>query len=209
MNAAINVLKEVVREYPDALPFRLNLSLRFYDTQQYDKVIKNCEYILKKDPLYTRALILLGDTYDALQKPLEALKNYRGAVKLEPENISLKIKQAELLIKYKQFKEALAVYNSLLGKKDVADSPDILYKIALFNTQYGSMSKAEELLGKIIRLKSEGKYYYYHALILAKNGKIMEAIQSMESALNTYGKQLSAQQKSRGQQALKLWKENI
>lgn len=209
LNSALRILKEVIQEFPEYLAFRMNLSLLYFDLKQYEKVIRNCTYILDKDPLYTRALILLGDTFDSLHNAEEALKNYHRATTLEPENVSLKIKYSELLIKYKKFTDALSVYSNLLEKKDVTESPEILYKIALFNAQYGSRNRAEELLYKIINLKPEGKYYYYFALILARNGKLSEAIRHMETALTTYSDQLSAEQKSKGFKALDIWRKNI
>jgi arylsulfatase A-like enzyme/Tfp pilus assembly protein PilF len=208
-NAALDALKEGIKEFPESIPLRLSLALNLYDQKEYYKVIDHCNHILKKDPLFTRAYILLGDTFDHQTYPDEALKYYEKAVELEPENLSLKMKYAELLMKYKKYVQAMNIYNNLLNKYDVLNNPDLLYKIAFLNTKHGSMEMAEETMDRIIKIKPEGKYYFFYALILSKNGKLNEAIQNMETAVNKYPEQLTDEQKKAAISAIKMWKNSF
>jgi arylsulfatase A-like enzyme/tetratricopeptide (TPR) repeat protein len=207
IDKALDTLREGIRRFPEMVAFRTMLGQMLYDDKRYDEVFTQCLNILDIDPNCTWAYILQGDSYDRLNKPREALENYRKALELEPKNISMTIKYGELLIKNKQLQQALRIFNQILDNPDVWNSPDILYKIALFNTRYGSMLKAEELMRRAIYLRPEGKYYYSYALVLSKNKKIGEAVRNMEIALKSYPDQLSEEQKNTASRAVRVWKQ--
>jgi len=209
INKALDTLREGIRRFPEMVAFRTMLGQMLYDDKRYDEVLTQCLNILDIDPNCTWAYILQGDSYDRLNKPGEALENYRKALELEPKNISMTIKYGELLIKNKQLRQALIVFNRILDNPDVWNSPDILYKVALFNTSYGSMQKAEELMRRVVYLRPEGKYYYSFALVLSKNKKIEEAVRFMEIALKRYSGQLSEKQKNTASRAVRVWKQAL
>ncbi len=205
-NNLMNILKLAMKRLPNAIPFRLNYVLYQFDYKNYSEVIENCNLIIKEDPLFTRAFIILGDTYDLLGEEEKSNINYRKAIDIEPGNISLRIKFAEKLLKAKKFSEVSDLYNDLLQNDNVYENVDLLYKIALFNTKYGSMVKSGEILSRIIDISPKGKYYYYYALILYKLGNRDNAIKNMEIALNRYSSELNKDQISIAEKSLQVWK---
>lgn len=206
---ALAVLRDGARRFPEMVAFRTMMGQILYDRKRYEEVFAQCKLILEIDPKCTWAFILRGDSYEQLNNTGQALDNYRKALELEPNNISMTIKYGELLIKTRQLQEALAVFNRILDNPDVWNSPDILYKIALFNTSQGTMQKAEELMRRVIYLRPEGKHYFSYALILSKNKKIKEAVRNMEIALDRYSDQLSEEQKETASRAIGVWKQAL
>jgi len=204
--AALMTLEEGIREFPEILPFRLSQALHFFELERYDEVVRVCNDILAMDPFFTRVYIMLGDTFERQNNLPEALNNYKAAVELEPENMLLKMRYCDLLILSKNSQQVLPLYDRLLSKSDVLDNPDILYKIALFYSQHGSVQKAEEVMARIINLRPGGKYYFTYASILSKNGKLNEALTNMEIAINKYSQDLTDEQKQVALSAIKAWK---
>jgi tetratricopeptide (TPR) repeat protein len=209
VEAALDSLREGLKLFPEAVNFRSLMAQILYDNHRYQELFKICDEIVKIDPNSTWAYILRGDSYDKLNDTVNALKSYRRALSLEPENISMKIRYAELLLKNQQLGEALKEYNSVLDNYDVWNSPEILYKIALFNASHGTLEKAEELMKRILEIKPEGKYHYMFALILFKNKKLPEALAQMEIAWDRYRDQLDESQQQKAREAINAWKQAL
>jgi tetratricopeptide (TPR) repeat protein len=203
---ALSILETGIEMFPELMTCRTLMAWMFYEKGQYEDVISLGKEMIALDPNTTVAHILIGYSYEKLNNPEETLKNYNKAIALEPENVTLMIKYAELLIKYGRFEEALTVYNNILENRDVQESPTLLYQIALFNTQHGSLAKAEDLLRRVVQLQAEGKYHYMYAVILSRNGKIDEALHHMETALERYSSQLTPDQRYNAEKAIQMWK---
>ncbi len=201
----MNILEEAIEKLPNSTPFRLNYITRLSELKRYNDVITNCNELIKENPLFTRAFIILGETYGILGENDKAYENYKKALELEPTNIPLQIKYSEKLLKEQQYQEVLSIYNTLLRFEDVKKNIDLLYKIALFNTKYGSMEKSGELFAEIIRKKPEGKYFYYYAMVIAKLGDKVKALNNMQIALSRYSGDLTDEQIATATKAVEAW----
>jgi hypothetical protein len=71
------------------------------------------------------------------------------------------------------------------------------------------VERAEALFRRAIALKPQGKYHYMYALVLAKSGKIGDALRQMETALGRYADQLTPSQAATARQAVRVWRDNI
>ncbi len=201
----MNILEEAIAKLPNSTPFRLNYIMRLSEIKRYNDVITNCNELIREDPLFTRAFIILGETYGTLGENEKAFENYRKALELEPENIFLQIKYSEKLLKEQKYQEVLSIYNILLRFEVVRKNVDLLYKIALFNTKYGSLERSGELFAEIIRKKPEGKYFYYYALILAKLGDRVNALNNMQMALSRHSDDLTDEQIATARRTIEAW----
>ena len=165
-----------------------------------------CRDIVAKNPKATRAYILLGEIREEQGRQAEAAGHYAQALAIEPQNVSLRIKYAELLIAIKSYAQAVEVYKQLLENEEVSGQPELLLKVALLNTRYGSMADAEQLLARAAAIKPEGKFIYNYALVLAKNGKLEPALANMEIALSRHAAELSVEQTKFAKKTLAAWK---
>lgn len=202
----LNGLRQAIEDFPDVENFRQTLALSLFDLKMYDKAENRCREILAKNPRNTRAIILLGEIREKQNRPAEAAEFYAQARDVEPQNVSLRIKYAELLITLKQYERAVAEYNQLLENEEASGQPELLLKVALLNTRYGSMADAEQMLARAAAIKPEGKFFFNYALVLAKNGKVEQALANMETAFNLHAGELSPDQLKIAQKTLAAWK---
>jgi len=203
---ALNLLRQAIDDFPDVESFRQTLALALFDLKKYDKAESRCREILAKNPRNTRATILLGEIREKQGAPAAAAEFYAQARNIEPQNVSLRIKYAELLITLKQYERAVAEYNQLLENEEASGQPELLLKVALLNARYGSMADAEQMLARAAAIKPAGKFFFNYALVLAKNGKLELAMANMETALGRFGKDLSAEQRQVAEKALAAWR---
>jgi arylsulfatase A-like enzyme/predicted Zn-dependent protease len=206
--AALNILSKGIREFPESEEFSQTLARDLFDIKKYDKAEGRCREILARNPKSTATYILLGEIREKQNQPIAASDFYAQALKLEPQNVSLNIKYAELLVAIKKYPQAVEAYNQAFSGEGVADQPELFFKVALLNIQYGSMDKAEQMLARAVASKPEGKFIYNYALVLAKNGKVSQALANMETAVSRYAAQLSAAQLKIAAQVLATWKES-
>jgi tetratricopeptide (TPR) repeat protein len=204
--AALNLLRQAIDDFPDVESFRQTLALALFDLKKYDKAESRCREILAKNPRNTRATILLGEIREKQGAPAAAAEFYAQARDIEPQNVSLRIKYAELLITLKQYERAVAEYNQLLENEEASGQPELLLKVALLNARYGSMADAEQMLARAAAIKPAGKFFFNYALVLAKNGKLELALANMETALGRHGKDLTAEQRQVAEKALAAWR---
>jgi arylsulfatase A-like enzyme/tetratricopeptide (TPR) repeat protein len=204
--AAMNCLLDGITLFPDVDQFRISLALTLFDMKRYDKAEKRCRELIAMNPNSTRAIILLGEIREKQNRPAEAIEFYAQALKLEPQNISLKVKYAELLLAGGKYAQAVSVYNQVLENEDAGDKPELLLKVALLNIKYGTWEQAEKLLARAVAIKPEGKFFFNYALILAKNGKIEQALANMETAAGRHASELTAEQLKTAEKALAAWK---
>jgi len=207
--AAFDSMREAIAAFPEIEQFKQVLALSLFDMKMYDKAESHCRKILAQNPKSTRAHILLGEIREKQKRPAEAVSHYARALDIEPQNVSLRIKYAELLITIQKYTQAVDVYNQLLENEEVAGQPEMLLKVALLNTRYGSMADAEQILARAVAIKPEGKFLFNYSLVLAKNGKLEQAAANMEQALNRHAAELSAEQLKVAEKALAAWKGNI
>jgi Tfp pilus assembly protein PilF len=204
----LNILSSGIREFPESEQFRLTLARDLFDVKKYDRAESRCREILERDPKSTAAFMLLGEIREKQGQPVAACDFYAQALKLEPQNVSLNIKYAELLLATGKYPQAVAAYDQALSGEGVADQPELFFKVALLNIRYGSMERAEQMLARAVAGKPEGKFVFNYALVLAKNGKVPQALANMETAVSRYAAQLSAAQRKIAAQALAAWKES-
>lgn len=203
---ALNSLRQAIEEFPDVENFRQTLAIALFDLKIYDKAEERCREILAKNPRNTRTVILLGEIREKQGRPAEAAEQYARARDIEPQNVSLRIKYAELLITLKQYERAVAEYNQLLENEEAAGQPELLLKVALLNTRYGSMADAEQMLGRAAAIKPAGKFFFNYALVLARNGKLDQALANMETAFERHGRDLTPEQRQVAEKALAAWR---
>jgi len=205
-NLALNALRQAIDDFPDVENFKQTLALALFDLKMYDKAENRCREVLAKNPRNTRLTILMGEIREKQGRPADALGFYSQALAIEPQNVSLRIKYAELLITLKQYEQAVTAYNQLLENEEAAGQPELLLKVALLNTRYGSMADAEQMLSRAAAIKPAGKIFFNYALVLAKNGKLEQALANMETALGRYARELSPEQRQVAEKVLAAWR---
>lgn len=202
----IKLLKEAMSAFPEIERFYIMYALKIFDLGDLPEAERSCREVLKINPQFTRAYILMGQIEEKRGDLNQAIEKYNLALKIEPQNISLKLKYAELLIEKTDYKTALNLYDELLIRHEISGNPDLLYKIALFNSRYGTLKKAADLMKKAIELQPEGKYYFNYAMLLARLNNVPEALKNMEIVLSKYSSELNPKQIELCRKAVSVWR---
>jgi arylsulfatase A-like enzyme/lipopolysaccharide biosynthesis regulator YciM len=199
---AVRTLEEAASVFPDDIGILMQLAHVYSVMKKYDSVISLGRQILDRDPVNSIAHILMADAYAALANPTGAEASLETALEIEPENVSLLIKYAEILITQQKDPEALGVYDILLTKDAVLGDHDFLYKLALFYSKNGRDRRAAELLERCSRLSPSGKYFFTLAVILARLEDYEAAKENMKIALERYTDGLTVEQRAQAERFL-------
>lgn len=203
----IKLLRKAMADFPDIERFYIMYALKVFDLDDLIEAERACQEVLKINPQFTRAYILMGQIEEKKGDLHGAIEKYGQALEIEPLNISLKLKYTELSIEKGDYKNALNLYDELLARNEISRNPDLLYKIALFNSRHGTLKKGAELMKKAIELQPEGKYYFNYAMLLARLNNIPEALRNMEIVLSKYSSELSPKQIDLCRKAVSVWRQ--
>jgi len=188
-------LREALAGSPDDIATRAELAWVCSITKRYDQVVSTGREVLERDPSNSFTRILMGDAFEALGDPEAAQAELEKALELEPENVSLRIKYAELLIKRKKVPEALAAYDRLTANIDVLKDPEFLYELAVFYAGNGRERQAADLMAACCRLHPSGRNYFFQAVVLFRLEDYEAARASMRAALERHPDELTAEQR--------------
>ena len=203
------ILVRACTGFPDNDMFPMRLAK--FDLERGDAAAaeQGARALLARRPDFTQAYVLLARVAEERGRKDEAAALLDRAVESEPDNVPLKIACSDLHIATGDYSRALALYDSLIDNVDVRRSPEILFKIALFQAQHGDLGRAEELLRQTTVLAPNGRHFYNYALVLFKNNKIAEALASMRAARERFAGQLSAEQRATADRAIASWQEAL
>ena len=204
---ALRVLEKAMADCPRVDRFYILSAMQLLKMNKDGDAERRCHALLEMNPLFAGAYILLGEICEKRNDIEGAMANVRKALQIEPHNISLKIKSAELYIVQKNYVSAFALFDELSDNADVMRNAELLSKIALFHARFGTLDKAEALLRRAVQIAPKGKYDFDFALVLAKNKKMEEALKNMETVLSLYAGELSVEQRRIARQAIQLWKQ--
>jgi len=203
------LLKQALEKFAKIERFYLLYAFKLFENGIIPQSETTCRQLLELNPRFTRAYILLGEIAVKRSQIDMAMENYQKALAIEPENISLRLKYAEMLIMKEQYSQALSLYDTLIQRSEVAGNPDLLFKVGLFHSRFGSLEKSIQLLKKAIELDPKCQYNFNYALVVAKSGDLEQALKHMEIALEKTPSELSPNQVQLGRKAIELWKQKV
>lgn len=169
---AIYKLKRIVKEYPDFLVARNNLSLAYFYIEKYDKAIDQIKIVLDNDISNIHALCNLTIFY----KHLENKKEYNNLLgilyKIYPYQKEQTYKLATTFAILEEHEMVFSHLSKLVDKGEVYDATFLHYcAIAAYNTKrYGYAKKCWE---QILRNDSSSiiTKYYLEVVLESANSK--------------------------------------
>ncbi|MCP4655552.1 MAG: sulfatase-like hydrolase/transferase [bacterium] len=205
-SAALAALAEGAERFPGVEQFPFKRALYLFDRERYDEVEDLSRELLARNPKYSQALILLGRVAEKRGDAARALGFYRQALEIEPQSAALRKRFAEALLRTGELAQALEVYEQLAAAGTFDDDGGELCKIAMLNSRFGRLDRAEELFRRGLAVDPRGVDYLSFALVLAGNRKPEEAVANMKIALEQYAAELTPEQTRMAQRALQEWR---
>ncbi len=201
---AARVLREAAAASPEDVGTLMQLARVYSIMGKFEQVTPLALEILERDGTNSIAYILMGNAHAAIGNLGEAQLALEKAIEIEPENVSLRIKYAELLIERNRLPEALAVYDVLIMKEAVLSDHEFLLKLAMFYARNGRDRQALELMDRCCRLHASGRNFFFRAVMLSRLEDYEAAKMSMKVALEKYPHELSPEERAQGEKLLRL-----
>lgn len=110
-NISINMLKEVLKKYPDDLNIIFMLYKTYRQISDYKNSIKYAEILIEKVPNNYQYYYILADTYIQMYEFEKAIKQLKQALKLNPKLEELNIKYGQVLSACERTQEAKEIFS--------------------------------------------------------------------------------------------------
>ena len=145
---ACATLQKAITIFPDNESFKMILALELVSQNEHARAEELCREILKKNPRFAAAFILLGDISRKQNNRAEAVEFYRQALKIEPQNTRLQDILSELA---KEMGDQQRGFSAAAESKD-AERIEAMEKTALALIADNRLDQARGILEKILRL---------------------------------------------------------
>ncbi len=132
----------------------------FYDNKNYQLAIKECQQAVDKDSLNAEAYVIMGKSYQALNKTSQAITAFETAYLIKPHS-SITKKAKQNLIQTKLFKADLA-----LKEKDYNIAFSEYKEVFVLDSTNFRVNCQLALAYEENRWLDKSKYYYEKALII-------------------------------------------
>jgi len=180
------------RSHEQAETFRLNL-LEFYVAgKRWVEARKLAVDIQARNPRQAKVYEALARIEQGQDHWESAARQLLTGIRLEPNNINLRLLMVNLLMKQNQWSQANDELAFILENEDAGRNEDILFSAAMVNVQLKELEKAEKYLARIVEINPCGRTYFDYGVMLWKNQKPALAVIQMTIALEKYRSQLTA-----------------
>jgi arylsulfatase A-like enzyme/Tfp pilus assembly protein PilF len=180
---AIEVLEQAQGKFPTSVTILSRLMTFYLRAERLDKAISTGQSILSLVPRHFEALFLSGSAYATQGKWGEALRFYRQAIEIEPENKTLRHREAFALAALGRYPEALEAYGKLKAQYPSDAALDI--EMSRIYEGLGQREKALGILKAAAERNPSPEAQYAFALALEKSGDLPEAVRRLQRYLET------------------------
>lgn len=150
------LLTENDKNKPIVMLYRAKLAFKFVD---YPATEKHLRRLLAIKPGYLDALLLKVELLKKQKRDLQAIQILEKVLDKLPENTTLRLELARLLVKNKQFEQGLKQVERL-AKKELA--PEVLFAISLLAIEMDQLDEARQYLERLHQHRlyaSESAYF--------------------------------------------------
>ncbi len=206
---AIRALEAGMARFPESERFPFLLAHYQLGLGRHAEAERLARAVLEQSPKFSQAIILIGRAVAGQGRLAEALGHYRQALELEPQNLPLRLRLAEALARAGDAAAALALYDPLADAGALDGEPDELVKAAMLSAGLGRPERAEALFRRALAVAPSGMRHLGFAFVLARHGKVAEAVEELETALGDFGHELGPEQQRMARQALEQWRDAL
>ena len=150
---AIETLQQAATLFPLNEEFKVMLAIELIAQGEYSQAQELCRGLLKQNPRFATAYILLGDIFLKQNDLAEAVRQYRLALPIEPQNIRLQATLARLLLKMGQPQQAAAMMAEISSDPESLkrlDDVETLSETAGYFIENNQLDLALEVLDQIL-----------------------------------------------------------
>jgi tetratricopeptide (TPR) repeat protein len=134
--------------------------------------------LLKRDPKNVKAAVFQARVFRTQGNTPEALESLSDALELQPDDESLRITYARLLVDAKRYEDAREQFERLV--RDAPDNVDVRHALGLLLMQTNHMAEARGQFEKLVKMGQRRDTSYYYL------GQIAESENETDKAIAAY-----------------------
>lgn len=127
---AERTFKTILDISPAAIEFRRELAEQYLAANRYQDAKKQLELFLKQKPIDMTALMLFGQTLEALNNPQQAYQTYQKVLENNPDAIEARTALSHLYQKHGNTLEALKTANDILNLQSTSTNATMIQGLA-------------------------------------------------------------------------------
>jgi tetratricopeptide (TPR) repeat protein len=172
--AAIPLMENVQREFPQSYEVNFNLALAFFYSQAYEKAAETLGPLVRDDP-QAEAYNLLAIVEEQRQRYLEAVSAFQKAAELEPRNEDYRFDYGYELLRHQTTDAAIAVFAS--GVRDFPSSGKLRIGLGCAYYVAGKYEEAAQSILQATTLDPHNRQAYFFL------GKVYEKVFALQDAI--------------------------
>jgi len=172
--AAIPLMENVQREFPQSYEVNFNLALAYFDAQSYEKSAETLGPLIRHDP-QAEAYNLLAMVEEQRQRYLEAVSAFQKAAELEPRNEDYRFDYGYELLRHQTTDAAIAVFAS--GVRDFPSSGKLRIGLGCAYYVAGKYEEAAQSILQATTLDPHNRLAYFFL------GKVYERAYARQDAI--------------------------
>jgi HEAT repeat protein/Flp pilus assembly protein TadD len=181
---SLEAVEAFLSRFPGDLAGNLFAASANFQLSRFDEAIGHYKKCIELDPFHLQAYSSLAMACYKGGRIQEAIHYFKQALKIKPDMAGLRFNLANLLLRENSFEEAILQYEE--GLRYQAAGARILANLAFACQKTGLYEKAVTYYGQAnLEDPREAGIYYNWALILARQGKRLEALEVLEKALKS------------------------
>jgi len=188
--------KEAVDVFPENLQFKITLAFKLFQMGRTEEAEALGREIVEADEKSSGGFILLGSIEEKKDDFKEAVENFEKALRLEPNNVQLKISLARSLAKENEQEKALVICREILGNETITGNPDyagVLSKVGILLIEMNKVDQALKVLSKASSMdESNPETWNYLGVVYYKQNDFDRALKAYQKAVELDPKFASA-----------------
>ena len=181
----LQTFNRAIERFPKNDALKINFaSFKIFYLKQYGEAEKLCLQVLKNNPSYTLAYIFLGNIAEKRNDIKKALDYFEKALRLEPNNISLKVGYCELLKKDNDLRKANNLCSELLKDEAVRDNTGIASRLGIILTEMYQDDRAFPILRDVVsKDESNAEAWNYLGIIYFRKRDYQNAMDAYQRSI--------------------------
>jgi arylsulfatase A-like enzyme/Tfp pilus assembly protein PilF len=181
---AVESWKAALKVFPRNDNIRINLALEYFHRGLLDEAERHSRAIIKNNEKYTRAYILLGRIEERRADIEAAAGNFAVALRLEPQNVTLRINYARLLGQKRDYGEAMKQCDQLLAQPSVQADPVVKGKVGIILAEIQQNDRAYRILSEIAADgKAAAEVWNYLGILHFRKGAFTDAQEAYRKSI--------------------------
>tara|TARA_B100001142_G_C14124603_1_gene574413 strand:- start:176 stop:814 length:639 start_codon:yes stop_codon:yes gene_type:complete len=152
---AIDILGELLKEFPSSIPLLTNLSLCHANTAAFEEAHELINKAEELQPLNVTTKYVKAFCYESEEKFDLAIEGYKKCLKIDKDHYDSWIRSAVILRKKNDLDQALNILEHVY--KNIKKTPEVVTDMGIILYEKGDLENAEKILNQSLTVKNHNE----------------------------------------------------